>query len=120
MPKRSLADQLDQAVQALLSQPDSLLPSAEAELAPLVSLAAAATSVYAPMDQPYGDREGGVKDKFGNLWYIATPISWTPPAGGPPAVQPSLHPRGADQLIQFLKDAFDAEILGDVPRSPEG
>jgi uncharacterized glyoxalase superfamily protein PhnB/catechol 2,3-dioxygenase-like lactoylglutathione lyase family enzyme len=72
------------------------------------------------MDQDYGDREAYVKDKFGNQWYIATPISWTPPAGGPPAVQPVLHPRGADQLMDFLKQAFDAEILGDVPRSPQG
>ena len=244
MPKRSKAGQLDQAVQALLSQPDSLLPSAEAELATLLSvaaelrglpreefkqqlksslqrsssmatqakpepvsyiregfhtitpylivqgaaefleflkqafgarerlrvprpgtaslmhaevdlggyileladaneqfpprpaelhiyvsdadavyaraLAAGATSIFAPVDQDYGDREGGVKDKFGNQWYIATPISWTPPAGGPPAVQPVLHPRGADQLMEFLKQAFDAEVLGDVPRSPEG
>lgn len=243
MPKRSLSDQLDQAVQALLARPDALLPSAEAELAPLLSvaaglrdlprdefklrlkselqrspsmatqpkpeavsyiregfhtitpylivpgaaefsdflkaafgakerlrvplpdgslmhaeadlggyviefadsndqfpprpaelhlyvsdadatyaraLAAGATSIFAPVDQDYGDREAYVKDKFGNQWYIATPIRWTPPAGGPPAVQPVFHPRGADQFMQFLKDAFDAEILGDVPRSPEG
>lgn len=244
MPKRSRFDQLDQAVQALLAQPDSLLPSAEAELAPLVSLAAAlrdlpreefknrlkselqrsssmatqpkpepasyiregfhtitpylivtgaaefivflkaafdakerlriprpgtdlvmhaevdingyileladtneqfpprpaelhlyvsdadatyaravaagATSIFAPVDQDYGDREAYVKDNFGNQWYIATPISWTPPAGGPPAIQPVLHPRGAEQLMEFLQNAFDAEISGDVPRSPEG
>lgn len=244
MPKRSRFDQLDQAIQALLAHPDSLLPSAESELAPLVSLAAAlrdlpreefknrlksdlqrsssmatqpkpepasyiregfhtitpylivpgaaelleflkaafgakervriprpgtdlvmhaevdingyileladaneqfppqpaelhlyvsdadatfaravaagATSMFPPVDQDYGDREGYVKDKFGNQWYIATPIRWTPPAGGPPAIQPVLHPRGADQLMEFLKNAFDAELLGDVPRSPEG
>jgi hypothetical protein len=40
MPKRSLSDQFNQAVQALLARPDSLLPSVEAERAPLVSLAA--------------------------------------------------------------------------------
>ncbi|MGE5205403.1 MAG: VOC family protein [Chlamydiota bacterium] len=243
MPKRSLSEQLDQAVQALLSRPDSLLPSADAELAPLLSVAAAlrdlpreefklrlrsdlersssmatqpkpkplnyiregfhtitpylivrgaaelsdflkaafgakerlrvplpdgslmhaeaeiggyiiefadsndrfppqpceihlyvsdvdavyaravaagATPVFAPVNQDYGDREGYVKDKFGNQWYIATPVSWTPPSGGPPAVQPVLHPRGADQSMEFLKTAFDAEILGDIPRSPEG
>ncbi len=84
------------------------------------ALAAGATSVFAPLNQDYGDREAYVKDKFGNQWYIATPISWTPPAGGPPAVQPVLHPHGADRLMDFLKDAFDAETLGDVPRSPEG
>ena len=244
MPKRSLSEQLDQAIQALLARPDALLPSAEAEIAPLVSVAAGlralpreefklrlksdlersssmatqpkaeavsyiregfhtitpylivegaaefleflkaafaarerlrmprpgtnlvmhaevdiggyiveladaneqfpprpaelhlyvadvdavyaravaagATSVFAPLNQDYGDREAYVKDKFGNKWYIATPIRWTPPAGGPPAVQPVLHPRGADQFMDFLENAFDAEILGDIPRSPEG
>ena len=92
----------------------------DADAAYARALAAGASSIYEPMDQHYGDREAGVKDKFGNHWYLATPISWTPPAGGPPAVQPVLHPRGADQLMNFLKDAFDAEILGDVPRSPTG
>lgn len=84
------------------------------------AVAAGATSVFAPLNQDYGDREAYVKDKFGNKWYIATPIRWTPPAGGPPAVQPVLHPRGADQFMDFLENAFDAEILGDIPRSPEG
>lgn len=84
------------------------------------AVAAGATSLYAPINQDYGDREGGVKDKFGNLWYIATPVGWTPPAGGPPAIQPVLHPQGADRLMDFLQQAFDAEILGDVPRSPQG
>lgn len=33
---------------------------------------AGATSMSAPADQPYGDRSAGVKDPFGNQWYIAT------------------------------------------------
>jgi len=36
------------------------------------ALDAGATSVYAPMDQPYGDRECGVLDSGGNYWFIAT------------------------------------------------
>jgi PhnB protein len=36
------------------------------------ALGAGATSVYAPMDQPYGDRECGVLDAGGNYWFIAT------------------------------------------------
>jgi len=36
------------------------------------ALAAGATSISEPKDQPYGDRSGGVKDVFGNQWYIAT------------------------------------------------
>jgi PhnB protein len=36
------------------------------------ALAAGATSISEPKDQTYGDRSGGVKDVFGNQWYIAT------------------------------------------------
>ena len=35
---------------------------------------AGATSIAEPADQTYGDRSGGVKDAFGNQWYIATHI----------------------------------------------
>lgn len=36
------------------------------------ALAAGATSLMEPADQFYGDRSGGVKDAFGNLWFVAT------------------------------------------------
>lgn len=36
------------------------------------ALACGATSVQAPADQPYGDRSGGVRDAFGNQWWMAT------------------------------------------------
>jgi uncharacterized glyoxalase superfamily protein PhnB len=36
------------------------------------ALAAGATSLYAPQDEFYGDRDCGVKDPQGNLWWIAT------------------------------------------------
>ena len=38
------------------------------------ALQAGATSISEPVDHPYGDRSGGVKDAFGNQWYIATHI----------------------------------------------
>jgi PhnB protein len=38
------------------------------------ALAAGATSVSEPVDQPYGDRSGAVKDAFGNTWYISTHV----------------------------------------------
>ncbi|MGA2374717.1 MAG: VOC family protein [Candidatus Sulfotelmatobacter sp.] len=38
------------------------------------TLAAGATSFQEPIDQPYGDRQAGVRDAFGNTWYIATHI----------------------------------------------
>jgi PhnB protein len=36
------------------------------------ALEAGATSIMEPADQPYGDRLAGVKDAFGNVWYIST------------------------------------------------
>lgn len=38
------------------------------------ALQAGATSVMEPSDQFYGDRSGGVKDPFGNTWFISTHI----------------------------------------------
>jgi uncharacterized glyoxalase superfamily protein PhnB len=38
------------------------------------AVAAGATSFQEPTDQFYGDRSAGVKDNFGNTWYIATHI----------------------------------------------
>jgi PhnB protein len=35
---------------------------------------AGATSIGEPKNQPYGDRSGGVRDPFGNLWYVAAPV----------------------------------------------
>jgi PhnB protein len=39
------------------------------------ALAAGATSISELADHPYGDRSGGVKDAFGNQWYVATHIN---------------------------------------------
>ena len=36
------------------------------------ALACGATSVAAPEDKPYEERAAGVKDSFGNTWWIAT------------------------------------------------
>lgn len=38
------------------------------------ALQAGAMSTSEPADQPYGDRNAGVKDPFGNQWYIASHI----------------------------------------------
>ncbi len=42
------------------------------------ALAVGATSAMEPADQFYGDRHGGVKDEFGNFWWIATHIEDVP------------------------------------------
>jgi uncharacterized glyoxalase superfamily protein PhnB len=43
------------------------------------ALRAGATSVRAPENAFYGDRNSSVKDPFGNLWGIATHIEDVPP-----------------------------------------
>ena len=86
------------------------------------ALAAGATSVEEPVDQFYGDREAGIKDPTGNLWWIATHklggAETYIPAGLRP-VTPFLHPVGAPALIDFMKEAFGAEEVS-REQSPEG
>jgi PhnB protein len=36
------------------------------------AIQAGATSLGEPSDKPYQERNAGVKDTFGNIWYIAT------------------------------------------------
>ena len=43
------------------------------------ALAAGASSVTEPADQPYGDRNAGVKDAFGHTWYLSSPIRVSEP-----------------------------------------
>src|SRR5262245_30639957 len=76
------------------------------------ALEAGGESLYAPVDQFYGDREAGVRDVAGNHWYIATHQAGghVPPGLG--TVTPFLHPRGAPGLIEFMKEAFAAEEVG--------
>ena len=98
------------------SQPTSLhlyVPDADAVYHR--AIAAGGISTEEPVDQPYGDREAGVRDPGGNNWYIAThkaagPSQFTP--AGLRAVTIFLHPKGAPQLIDFLKRAFNAEEVG--------
>lgn len=77
-----------------------------------------ATSIYPVTDQPWGDRQGAVRDPFGNHWYIAKAM-WTPGPEGIPAVQPFLHLRDAHKMIPFVETVFLAEATG-VAKSPEG
>jgi PhnB protein len=86
------------------------------------ALAAGASSLQGPTEQPYGDREAGVKDAFGNEWFIATHTAAGPGRHRPEglrAVTPYLHPRGAGELIEFLKRALGAEEIA-RHASPDG
>jgi len=83
------------------------------------ALAAGATSIQEPTDQPYGERSGSVKDAAGNSWYIATYKGDNYRWEGAPTLQPYLHPLRAEPVINFVKRAFGAEELGRYA-SPDG
>jgi PhnB protein len=83
------------------------------------ALKAGGESLGEPEEKPYGERQGGVKDSAGNLWYIAT--HHRPLDEGMRAVTPWLLPpigRGLE-LIEFLKAAFGAREMG-IYKSPDG
>ena len=83
------------------------------------AIEAGATSLEEPVDQFYGDREAGVKDPTGNVWWIATHQAKTYIPEGLRSVTPFLHPIGAPGLIDFMKSAFGAEEIS-REQSPEG
>lgn len=84
------------------------------------AISAGATSIYEVGDHVSGDRQGAVRDPFGNIWYIAMIQGWTPGPEGVPTVQPYLHVRNSEKMIPFLENAFGGVVQGHVPRSPEG
>lgn len=60
------------------------------------ALAAGATAVQPPTDQFYGDRSGGVKDAFGNMWWIATRIEDVTPVELKRRAQAAMEQAGGD------------------------
>ena len=72
------------------------------------AIAAGATSLYAPMDQPYGDREAGVVDARGIQWFLATHLEGGPRRPGFGTVTTGFRARGAKQMVEFLQNAFGA------------
>ena len=77
------------------------------------ALAAGGVSVHEPVDQPYGERSGTVKDAAGNSWYIATYKGKNYRWEGAPTLQPYLHPllpgeQRDDQLLS--RDSPDVRI----------
>ncbi|HEV2204942.1 MAG TPA: VOC family protein [Candidatus Acidoferrales bacterium] len=83
------------------------------------AVSAGATAIHPPQDMEWGDRMGTVRDAFDNIWYVSMPKGWTPGPEGLRAIQPYLHLRGADWMITFLEQAFDAKAEG-VAKSEEG
>jgi PhnB protein len=93
------------------------VPDADATYAR--AMAAGARSLLAPMDMPYGDREGDVTDPFGNNWYIATHLQDGPVPQGLGTLTPTLHVKGTDRLIDFIQRAFGAQEL-ERTTAPDG
>jgi uncharacterized glyoxalase superfamily protein PhnB len=83
------------------------------------ALQAGATSLSEPKDQDYGERGAGVKDPFGNYWYIATHQGESYIPKGLHNVNVYMHPWRAEPVIAFLKRAFGALELGKYA-SPDG
>jgi PhnB protein len=69
------------------------------------ALEAGAISIDEPVDAGYGDRYAGVKDPFGNVWYIATHLrDFTIPAEEqPPEIEPRQRP-GSIMPFMFNDD----------------
>jgi uncharacterized glyoxalase superfamily protein PhnB len=105
--------------------PGSLQPGAlhmyvkDADAVYQQALKAGAKSIDPPVDQDYGERSATVQDAAGNMWYIATAQGESYLPKGLHNVNPYLHPRRAEPLINFLKRAFGAQETAKYV-SPDG
>ena len=83
------------------------------------AIQAGAISLMPPMDLEYGERGAGIEDVGGNHWYLATATGPNYIPEGVPNLMPYFHPVDAPKMIDFLKQAFNAEEVA-VYRSPDG
>jgi uncharacterized glyoxalase superfamily protein PhnB len=83
------------------------------------AMEAGATSLMRPTDMEYGERSASIEDAGGNQWFLATAFGDSYVPQGLPNLMPCLFPIGAPKMIDFLKQAFNAEELG-VYRLPDG
>lgn len=74
------------------------------------ALEAGATSMNEPIED-HGERVAGVKDLCGNEWYIAKRLTGSHTDEGLRNVNVYLHPRGALEMIEFLKKSLGAEEI---------
>jgi len=80
---------------------------------------AGATIQHPPADQVYGERSAALVDPGGNEWFPATSMGASYLPAQTQNVMPCLHPIGAPKQIEFLEEAFGAEVVG-RHASPEG
>ena len=83
------------------------------------ALQAGAVSDHPPRDMDYGERGAGVKDAFGNWWFLGTPFAESHVLPGQQKVTPFLSAVRTGKLIEFLKKAFGAEEMMRA-ESPDG
>lgn len=83
------------------------------------ALAAGATSMNPPIEA-HGERVASVQDLAGNEWYIAKRLSGSHTDEGLRNVNVYLHPQGAAQMIEFLKESFGAEEIMSHRATPDG
>jgi PhnB protein len=76
------------------------------------ALQAGGTSLYEPVNRDYGDREAGIRDVAGNLWFLATHIAGK--SYRPDTLQDLntyFSVEDAGRFTDFLARAFGAEVL---------
>jgi uncharacterized glyoxalase superfamily protein PhnB len=81
------------------------------------AVASGATSLRAPADQEYGDRDASIRDPYGNNWYIGTHLQAGPRRFIPEglhSVNVYLHANGAPQALDFFARALGARELEHV------
>jgi PhnB protein len=71
------------------------------------AIRAGGTSVYAPVDQVYGDRDAVVKDPGGNRWCISGRGAGEHITANTPSLVPIFSVRDAARYVEFIKQAFD-------------
>jgi PhnB protein len=69
---------------------------------------AGGTSVYAPLDQVYGDRDAVVKDPGGSMWCISSRGEGEHITANTPSLVPIFSVRNAARYVDFIKQAFGA------------
>src|SRR4029077_19818329 len=100
MPKRSLIDQLDQAINAILAEPDATLPAADSELLPLLRIAAELRQL--PRENFKERLKADLKRSI-SMATTAEPIAATRTFAAP-----RLAFKDAAKAIEFYKKAFGA------------
>ncbi len=83
------------------------------------ALKAGATSLFVPTEQPWGDREAGVKDPAGNHWRITAIRRTGQRTEDTRAIIPYLNLVGAADFVEFAKRAFGAQEAF-MLKSPDG